>query len=160
MPKIVKDGEVLAVFPLEQLDSWLVESGLSAEDVDIVLTPKEARTALRQALERQSGDILSMFGKANDEIGLLLAWCLGEIIVTGEHPSNDADRRRFDMLMAMTGLDREALLALANAEHDKLQNGTYRLSAPAKPGGVAGAINDGLQAQTDFVNLLTQMKGA
>jgi hypothetical protein len=45
--------------------------------------PLRAILALRQALEHQSGDILSMFGKANDVIGLSTLDLIVKLVVTG-----------------------------------------------------------------------------
>lgn len=118
-----------------------------------------ARGKLRSGVARTIGDPETQIGKMNDVVGLTTLALLVKLIVTGKHPSNDADRMFFRLFREALGLEHDELADLAQGAYDKITDGTYRLSAPAKPGGVSGSINDGLSAQTDFVNLLEQMVG-
>lgn len=112
---------------------------------------------LRSDVDGVLGDAPSREGKMKDVLDIAAVHLLVEIVVCGENPSNDADRQRFQMLQELAG--DAYILAYAKDRLAKIKAGEILLSAPAKPGGVAGALDEAFDASTAFVQILMAAQG-
>jgi len=142
--------------------AFALESGFSEDDIAVAEQKAQAiglKQSIRQSIEGNGdlGDAASREGKLKDVLDLAAVHLLVEIVVCGESPSNNADRLRFTMLQELAG--GADILAYAKNRLQQIKDRKILLSAPAKPGGVTAALDDGFAASTAFVKILMSKMG-
>ena len=145
-------------FPGQTPEDVAELTGLPVGDLRLELEPEEVVAAIRSGVVRDIGDVQSQQGKSADLLNLLLGKALVDIIVSGEHPSNEADRLRFSLLQELAG--EEDILALAKELMCKIKSRDYLLTPVAKPRGIRGVLEDALDASTKFVRIMLVARGA
>ena len=72
MPRIEKDGTLIAAINADMLEDWLEDNDLSADDVTIIWSDDETKAKKRARIADDAGDTLSLLGTTSDGAHLLL----------------------------------------------------------------------------------------
>ncbi|MFV1598673.1 MULTISPECIES: hypothetical protein [unclassified Phaeobacter] len=89
-----------------------------------------AKAGIRKQIEAKAGDALSLLGTLSDVSGVFLVHTLADVIAISEHPGNEAQRRRLEIMQSLAG-DQD-IEAIARTAFDRLTNGEAVLTSSVK----------------------------
>ena len=131
MPRIEKDGTLIAAINADMLEDWLEENDLSADDVTITWSDAETRARRRTRIADDAGDTPSLLGTTSDGAHLLLIH-MARLATALKSAQNIAAVRAAATPFADLV---EAYLERLDAEEP-----TAKLPYAVKPGGEAAAL--------------------
>ncbi len=149
MPRIEKDGTLIAAINADMLRDWLEENDLSADDVTIIWSDDETKAKKRARIADDAGDTLSLLGTTSDGAHLLLIH-MARLATALKTAQNIAQVRAaatpFADLM-------EPYLAKIDADEP-----TAKLPYAVKPGGEAAALLEIETRATAVADALTAVQ--
>jgi|GEM_PF-1481551 len=128
---------------------------------DVTATPEAiaagiaaaAKLKMRREIETKAGDALSLLGSLSDIADLFLMHTIADVIAISEHPENDAQRRRLEIMQSLAG-DHD-VVALAQSTLARIQSGEVMLTADLK--GLTSVLDEVLDRSTQTAEVLAEM---
>ena len=133
MPRIEKNGQLIAAIQPDMLEDWLADNNLTADDVTITWSDDETKAKKRARIAEDAGDTLSLLGTTSDGAHLLLIHMARFLTAVKTAPNLAAVKAAATPFADLM----EAYLAKLDAEEP-----TARLPYAVKPGGEAAAIRE------------------
>ena len=133
MPRIEKDGTLIAAINADMLEDWLEDNDLSADDVTITWSDEETKAKKRTRIAEDAGDTLSLLGTTSDGAHLLLIHMARFATAVKAAPNLAAVKAAATPFADLM----EPYLAKLDADEP-----TARLPYAVKPGGEAAALEE------------------
>ncbi len=133
MPRIEKDGTLIAAINADMLEDWLEENDLSADDVTITWSDEETKAKKRARIADDAGDTLSLLGTTSDGAHLLLIHMARFLTAVKTAPNLAAVKAAATPFADLM----EDYLAKIDADP-----ATARLPYAVKPGGEAAVLTE------------------